>query len=240
MQQKSKRLPLKKKSLSIYCYVVCAPISKVTRVDSVIPKKIKILSALCWSTGRRFTPVTQHSTPLAVKYSKNLKGCPNLSSNGLTWFPYILQRGVQAVDKARRPGQSWWAHDLVAACNHCHRYLSIHLSGGIHPLLSLLRDSEGIWLLQCTGMHEQYNLNRNIRKPTFGRAPGEDSDQTEHSHSLIRIFFGRIFDSQGYNVSLSRQWRFWSDCADAQVDLSLRLAHMSKGIFSHLSDHFYT
>ena len=27
------------------------------------------------------------------------------------------------------------------------------------------------------------------------------------------------------------QWRFWSDCADAQADLNLRLAHMSDGTF---------
>ena len=28
------------------------------------------------------------------------------------------------------------------------------------------------------------------------------------------------------------QWRFWSDCANAQADLNLRWAHMSEGTFS--------
>ena len=33
------------------------------------------------------------------------------------------------------------------------------------------------------------------------------------------------------------QWRFWSDCANAQAHLKLRLAHMSKGTSSHVAIH---
>ena len=62
-------------------------------------------------------------------------------------------------------------------------------------------------------------------------APSEDSDQPAHSRSLIRIFTGRILESQGSNVSSCGQRRLWSDCANAQADLSRRWAHLSEGTF---------
>ena len=40
-------------------------------------------------------------------------------------------------------------------------------------------------------------------------APSEDSDQPAHSRSLIRIFTGRILDSQGCEVSSWRQRKLW-------------------------------
>ena len=46
------------------------------------------------------------------------------------------------------------------------------------------------------------------------------------SRSLIRIFNGRILDSQGCKVYSCGLRRLWSDCTDAQADLSLRRAHM--------------
>ena len=54
---------------------------------------------------------------------------------------------------------------------------------------------------------ELLHLSRNVRKRTSGHAPSEDSDQPAHSRSLIRIFTGRIFYSQGYKVSLCGQRR---------------------------------
>ena len=72
-------------------------------------------------------------------------------------------------------------------------------------------------------------INRNGRKRTLGQcARSEDSDQTAHSRSLIRIFTGRFLDSRGYKVSSGEQRGLWSDCADAQVDLSLAWARMSE------------
>ena len=61
-------------------------------------------------------------------------------------------------------------------------------------------------------------------------APSEDSDQPAHSRSLIRIFTERILDSQGYTVSSCGQRWLWSNCADAQTDLSVRWPHMSEGM----------
>ena len=34
------------------------------------------------------------------------------------------------------------------------------------------------------------------------------------------------------------QWRFWSDCANAQADLNIRWVHMYKGSFSEFAAHF--
>ena len=54
-------------------------------------------------------------------------------------------------------------------------------------------------------------------------APSEDLDQPAHSRSLIRIFSGRLLDSQGYKVSSCGQRILWSDCPGAQADSSFRL-----------------
>ena len=35
------------------------------------------------------------------------------------------------------------------------------------------------------------------------------------------------------------QWRFWSDCENAQADLNLRWSHMPKGTFSNVSVHMF-
>ena len=41
-------------------------------------------------------------------------------------------------------------------------------------------------------------------------------------------------------VSLCGQRRLWSDCVDAQADLSLRWAHFVEGTFSHVADQLIT
>ena len=56
-------------------------------------------------------------------------------------------------------------------------------------------------------------------------APSEDSDQPGHPPSLIRVFAVRMKKAWVLSYPLSAQPRFWSDWADAQVDLSLRWAH---------------
>ena len=57
-------------------------------------------------------------------------------------------------------------------------------------------------------------------------APSEDSDQPGHPPSLIRVFAVCLMGSWGPKRSSCGQRRLWSDLADAQVDLSLRWAHM--------------
>ena len=65
-------------------------------------------------------------------------------------------------------------------------------------------------------------------------APSEDSDQPGHSPSLlIRVFAARLKKARILSYPLIAQRRLWSDWADAQVDLSLRWAHMPFCWFCH-------
>ena len=68
-------------------------------------------------------------------------------------------------------------------------------------------------------------------------APSEDSDQPEHSSSLIRVFAIRMKKALILSYPLSAQRRLWSDWADAQADLSLRWAHMPFCCFCHALGH---
>ena len=56
-------------------------------------------------------------------------------------------------------------------------------------------------------------------------APSEDSDQSGHPPSLIRVFAVCMKKAWVLSYPLSAQRRLWSDWADAQADLSLRWAH---------------
>ena len=55
--------------------------------------------------------------------------------------------------------------------------------------------------------HFRIYLSLNVRKHLRACTPCEDSDQPAHSHSLIRIFTGRILDSQGCHIYLYGQGR---------------------------------
>ena len=63
--------------------------------------------------------------------------------------------------------------------------------------------------------------------------PSEDSDQSGHPPSLIRVLAVRIKKAWVLSYPLSAQRRLWSDWADAQADLSLCLAHMPFCWFCH-------
>ena len=57
-------------------------------------------------------------------------------------------------------------------------------------------------------------------------APSEHSDQPGHSPSLIRAFAVNMKKAWVFSYPLSTQRRLWSDCANAQADLSLRCTHI--------------
>ena len=59
-------------------------------------------------------------------------------------------------------------------------------------------------------------------------APNEDSDQTAHPRSLIRVSVVRMKKLCLFGYPKCAQWRFWSDCANAQADLNLLWVHMSE------------
>ena len=64
-------------------------------------------------------------------------------------------------------------------------------------------------------------------------APSEDSDQPGHPPSMIRVFAARMKKAWVLSYPLSAQRRLWSDWADTQADLSLRLAHSHFFFFRH-------
>ena len=63
----------------------------------------------------------------------------------------------------------------------------------------------------------------------------EDSDQPAHSHSLIRIFNGRILMAKDAGLLHANNTN--SD-QNAQANLIFRWAHMSVATFSHAASHF--
>ena len=96
-----------------------------------------------------------------------------------------------------------------------------------------------LWRINLDSMYITSNYtNRNVRNRTFRHV--RPAKIQIRLHSLIRIFTGRIFDSQGGKISSCGLWRLWSDCADAQADLSLRWAYMSDSTFSDVTAHKIT
>ena len=69
-------------------------------------------------------------------------------------------------------------------------------------------------------------MSRATATPTIARAPSEDSYQPVHLHRLISVSAVRLKTlwTLGYPHGALR--RLWSDCADAQAELSLRRAQM--------------
>ena len=70
-------------------------------------------------------------------------------------------------------------------------------------------------------------------------APSKGSDQPGHPPSLIRVFAVRLKKARVLSYLLGAQQRFWSDCADAQADLSLCWAHMPFCWFCHDAAHLF-
>ena len=78
----------------------------------------------------------------------------------------------------------------------------------------------------------------NLNEPAHDKtnkmtALSEDSDKPGHPPSLIRVFAVRMKKPWVLNYPLMAQWRLWSDCVDAQADLSLRWGHMPFCWFCH-------
>ena len=70
-------------------------------------------------------------------------------------------------------------------------------------------------------------------------APNEDLNQYARPRSLIRVFVVRTRNFCILGYPKCAQWRFWSDCANAQADLHLRWAHLSRGTFSDIAVRMY-
>ena len=117
----------------------------------------------------------------------------------------------------------WWLW-------HC--LLDIFLICGTRVTFSKTSNHEGeshrlynvAWCRSLNCNH-QHNWAATWQNQQGDCAPSEDSDQPGHPPSLIRDFAVRTVGSKGPKLSSFGQRRLWSDCADAQADLSLRWAH---------------
>ena len=66
-------------------------------------------------------------------------------------------------------------------------------------------------------------------------APNEHSTQPVHPRSLNRVFVVRMKVVCILGNPKCDQWRFWSDCSNAQTDQNLRRARISEGKFSEIA-----
>ena len=120
----------------------------------------------------------------------------------------------------------WWAH-MSQKCQMSSAVTSLVSKENILVSKLSFICGKSIMLYMC----------RIVRKKVYllTYPPKKDSVQRTHSRSLIRIFTGRISDSQWYKVSSCEYRRLWSDCVAAQVVISLRWFHMSEGTFPHFA-----
>ena len=107
---------------------------------------------------------------------------------------------------------------------------------GCPGLSVFLLDAHAILLvLSCTGSFVIDNMTVNTRNK-ISCVPREDSDQSAHSRSLIRIFTGRILDSQRFKVSSCGQRRLSDQTARVRMLIRLRWGggggHIRRYIFS--------
>ena len=80
-------------------------------------------------------------------------------------------------------------------------------------------------------------LIRKGKKTYLVRTCASSKDLHSHIRESDQNLHWAHFDDQWCKVSSCGQRRLWSDCADAQADLSLLCAHMSEGKFSHVIAH---
>ena len=66
-------------------------------------------------------------------------------------------------------------------------------------------------------------------------APNEDSNQSSHPCSLIKVPVVRVKKLYIFGYPKCAQWIFRSDCANAQADLNLRWSYMSDGTLSDIT-----
>ena len=65
--------------------------------------------------------------------------------------------------------------------------------------------------------------------------PNEDSNFPAIPRGLIRVLVGRMKKLCNSGLPKCAQWRFWSDCANAQSDLNIRWVIMSDGTLAHVA-----
>ena len=60
-----------------------------------------------------------------------------------------------------------------------------------------------------------------------------------HSDVCIHVFIVSMKKLCIIGYNKCTQWRFWSDCVNAQADLNLHYAYVSEGLFTDTEAHLY-
>ena len=78
------------------------------------------------------------------------------------------------------------------------------------------------------------HLNRNVRKRTFWHVRPAKTQISLRICAVWPVFVVRMKKLCILGYPKCVQWRFWSDCANAQADLNFRWPHMSKVTFPYV------
>ena len=91
-------------------------------------------------------------------------------------------------------------------------------------------DAKPIWVLyECNCLNVSLvttQMSQRTTKPTIRRVTSKLSDQPVYPPSTARILVYSSLDSLDSVEGTLDKRRHWSDCADAQADLSLRWSHI--------------
>ena len=93
----------------------------------------------------------------------------------------------------------------------------------IYPIIQTFANYGGPWT---------YQLVHNVKKYTFVHLRSEKTQIRLRIREVWSVFVFSMKKVYTLGYQKCAQWRFWSDCANAQADLNLRLAHRSNGTLS--------
>ena len=153
---------------------------------------------------------------LFPRLKKMLSGNKYMSRSSLQWQRYLL---VSPTDTKRR---------LFICFSRLGKKVTkmCFSKGGILwrfviKICLIKRSTEVIRTQWQNFLQDPRTLSRNVRKRFFlTYSPNEDSNQAGHPFSLISLLCSYVEALHSWFPKCA-QWRFWSDCANAQADLNL-------------------
>ena len=127
----------------------------------------------------------------------------------------------------------------MSPCTNCHAHYQLLLNSVFVRVKKKFQIVSRVLPSLLNGNNVRHCHFSRMRKKTYllTIASNEDLDQPAHPRSLIRVSVVRIKKRCILVNPKNTQRRFWSDCANAQTDLNLRWALMSRGMFSDVGAH---
>ena len=171
---------------------------------------VKIMLVSSKAVAIKTTPPHSMHTHTITTTIKHIKAWPDFISATVT----VKRQWLQAFGNINTI-ETHWANRAVNGVwfeNNDYTRLITHMQ-----IYAMVFEVVSIWQLS-RGMTK---TNKMIY------APSEDWDQPEHPPSLIRVCAVRLKQNWIQSYPLRAQRRLWSDCVDAQADLSLCWAQRS-------------